>query len=117
MHLKLDLKPGAQPFKYMPYKTTYKHEDELDRQMDQLLEADFIRPSNSEYASPVLMVPKKKIGDVLEWRMCIDYRKLNSMTVRDLYPLPNIHSLYRRFAGKHFFSSLDLRHGLSLIHI
>ena len=109
--MKLDLKPGAKSFKYLPYKTTFTQSDELDKQTDKLLEANFISPSKSEFASPVLMIPKKKINNELEWRMCIDYRRLNSMTVKDHYPLPNIQTLYRHFAGKTIFSSLDIRHG------
>ena len=117
VYLKLDLKPGATPFKYAPYKTAYEQMDEIERQINKLLAAGFIRPSNSNYASPVLMVPKKQIGDKLEWRMCIDYRKLNSMTIKDHYPLPNIQSLYRKFAGNKIFSSLDLRHAYHHIGI
>ena len=117
VYLKLDLKPGATPFKYAPYKTAYQQMDEIERQCNKLLEAGFIRPSNSNYASPVLMVPKKQIGDKLEWRMCIDYRKLNSMTIKDHYPLPNIQTLYRKFAGNKVFTSLDLRHAYHHIEI
>ena len=64
--LKLDLKPGATPFKYAPYKTAFEQMDEIERQCNKLLAAGFIRPSNSNFASPVLMVPKKQIGDKLE---------------------------------------------------
>ena len=110
VYLKLDLKPGAVPFKYAPYKTAFTQMDEIEDQVTKLLEAKFISPSKSSFASPVLMVPKKKIGDQIEWRMCIDYRRLNSMTIKDRYPLPNIQSLYRKFAGNKIFSSLDLRH-------
>ena len=115
--LKLDLKPNAKAFKYAPYKTSYQHQDEIESQTKQLLEAKFIRESNSNYASPVLMVPKKKVDGVMEWRMCIDYRMLNSMTIKDLYPLPNIQELYRKFAGKQLFSSIDLRHAYHHIEI
>ena len=118
VYLKLDLKPGAKPFKYAPYRTSYAQIDEQNKQCQQLLEAGFIRPSNSNFASPVLMVPKKIVGDnPLEWRMCIDYRRLNSMTVKDHYPLPNIQSIYRRFAGNNYFSSLDLRHAYHHVEI
>ena len=59
VYLKLDLKPGAKSFKYLPYKTTFTQSDELDKLTDKLLEANFISPSKSEFASPVLMIPKK----------------------------------------------------------
>ena len=117
VYLKLDLKPGAKPFKYAPYKSAYEQMDEIERQCKKLLEAGFIRPSNSNYASPIVMVPKKQVGKIMEWRMCIDYRKLNSMTLKDHYPLPNIQSLYRKFAGNTVFSSLDLRHAYHHIQI
>ena len=118
VYLKLDLKPGAKPFKYAPYKSSFEQLDEIDEQCNQLLEAGFIIPSNSNFASPVLMVPKKIVGNKpLEWRMCIDYRRLNSMTIKDHYPLPNIQSIYRKFAGNHYFSSLDLRHACHHIEI
>ena len=118
VYLKLDLKPGATPFKKAPYKTTFQHMDEIEKQCNKLLEAGFIRPSNSNYASPVCMVAKKKIGsNKIEWRMCIDYRKLNSQTIKDHYPIPDIHLLYRKFVGKRIFSSLDIRHGYYHIEI
>ncbi|MCP5019326.1 MAG: hypothetical protein GY938_29185, partial [Ketobacter sp.] len=119
--LKLDLIPGAQPFKKAPYKTNAEMEDEITRQTGLMNDADFIIPSNSEYASPITMQRKHKIninGEIItEWRMCIDYRLLNSITVKDHYPLPNIHELYRHFAGKKWFSALDLRHGYHHIAI
>ena len=109
--LKLDLKPGSKPFKRRPYRQSYRMMEEIEKQVKKLLEAGFIVPSNSEFASPVTMVPKKLVTEVLEWRMCIDYRMLNSMTVRDMYPLPSIATLHRKFHGNHFFTALDLRWG------
>jgi hypothetical protein len=73
VYLKLNLKPGSKPFKFAPYNSSFKHEDEITKQIKELLAAGFISPSNSNYASPVLMVPKKIIdGKALEWRMKID---------------------------------------------
>ena len=115
--LKLDLKPGSQPFKRRPYKQSYTMCEEIEKQIKKLLEAGFIVPSNSEFASPVTMVPKKLVTGLMEWRMCIDYRMLNSMTVRDQYPLPSIATLHRKFHGNHFFTALDLRWGYHHIAI
>ena len=109
--LKLELKPDTKPWKRAPYSQSYKLQEECRRQITRLLEADFIEPSNSEFASPVLFVPKKNINGTIEWRMCVDYRELNKNTVKDLYPLPNINDLYRKFHGKKYFTVLDLRHG------
>lgn len=71
----------------------------------ELIETDIVRESNSPYSSPVLLV-KKKNG---EQRMCIDYRKLNSLTVKDRYPLPRIEDQLDRVHGQVYFTSLDLK--------
>ena len=57
------------------------------------------------------------INGVIEWRMCVDYRILNSMTIPDNYPIPNIHDIYGKLAGHKWFSALDLRHGYHHIAI
>ena len=83
----------------------------MKRNVDELEKHGFIQRSASPFASVPVMAPKKKDenGKVIEWRMCIDSRKLNSITISDRYPIPNIHSLFPRF--KKYFSSLDLRCG------
>ena len=117
VYLKLDLKPGSRPFKRHPYRQSFEMMNEIESQCRKLWEADFIEPSNSEFASPVTMVPKKLVNGTLEWRMCIDYRMLNSMTIKDHYPLPNITTIHRHFHGNKFFTALDLRHGYHHIEI
>ena len=118
IYMKLDLKPGSQPFKRRPYRQSFEMMREIDDQCDKLLDAGFIVPSNSEFASAVTMAAKKSvITGKLEWRMCQDYRMLNSMTVRDRYPLPNITTLYPLFCGMLVFSALDLRHGYHHLEI
>ncbi len=117
IYMKLDLKPGSQPFRQRPYRQSFPMMKEIEAQTEKLLKAGFIRPSNSEFASAVTMVPKKLVNETVEWRMCNDFRLLNSMTVRDRYPLPNITTLHSRFHGNHFFTALDLRHGYHHIEI
>ena len=80
-----DAKPRAKP----PYRMGPKEQDELQKQITDLLEQGFIRPSCSPLGAPVLFVPKKD-G---RWRMCIDYRALNKDTVKDRFPLPHINEL------------------------
>ncbi|KAF0736105.1 Transposon Ty3-G Gag-Pol polyprotein [Aphis craccivora] len=79
----------------------------MDQQIQEWLAEDIIRPSCSEYASPVLLVKKK--DETL--RLCIDYRELNKKIVRDRYPLPLIDDQIDRLRGAVIFSTLDLRNG------
>ena len=78
---------------------------ELKDQLKDLLSNGFIRPSVSPWGAPVLFV-KKKDGTT---RMCIDYRKLNKLTVKNKYPLPRIDDLFDHLRGESLFSKIDLR--------
>lgn len=87
---RIDAMPGSKPPSKAPYRLNRKETLELKKQLDELLEAGFIRPSRSPYGAPVLFV-KKKDGSI---RMCIDYRALNKVTVQNKYPLPNLRELF-----------------------
>ena len=76
-------------------------------QLIKLLEKGFIRPSVSPWGVPVLFI-KKKDGTM---RLCIDYRKLNQVTIKNKYPLPRIDDLFDQFQGARVFSKIDLRSG------
>ena len=80
---------------------------ELKLQLQELLEKGFIRPSVSPWGAPVLFV-KKKDGTL---RLCIDYRQLNKLTVKNKYPLPRIDDLFDQLKGASIFSKIDLRSG------
>nr|GEV61672.1 putative reverse transcriptase domain-containing protein [Tanacetum cinerariifolium] len=78
---------------------------------EELLERGFIRPSVSPWGAPVLFV-KKKDGSM---RLCIDYRELNKITIRNRYPLPRIDDLFDQLQGAMHFSKIDLRSGLKFV--
>ena len=83
----IELVPGAEPVSRTPYRMAPA---ELKIQLEELLDLGFIRPSFSPWGAPVLFV-KKKDGSL---RMCIDYRELNKMTIKNKYPLPRIDDLF-----------------------
>ena len=98
---------GNGPIRQRPYRTARHQKDEMERQIQEMLAADVIRPSVSPWAAPVVLVEKKS-G---EQRFCVDYRKLNGVTKKDSYPLPRIDDTLDMMHGKRFFTTLDLASG------
>jgi hypothetical protein len=80
---------------------------ELKKQLEELQRIGFIRPSSSPWGAPVLFV-KKKDGSM---RLCVDYRALNEVTIKNKYPLPRIDDLFDQLKGAKYFSKIDLRSG------
>ena len=80
---------------------------ELKEQLQELQEKGYIRPSSSPWGLPVLFV-RKKDGSL---KMCIDYRSLNKVTIKNKYPLPRIDDLFDQLQGAKYFSKIDLRSG------
>jgi hypothetical protein len=101
------LVPGAIPFRLRPYRYNPAQKDEIETQISELLRNGMIQPSNSPFASPIILA-RKKTGD---WRLCVDYRRLNALTVKNKYPLPVIDELLDELQGAKWFSSLDLSSG------
>ncbi|KAL0197560.1 hypothetical protein M9458_006100, partial [Cirrhinus mrigala] len=97
----------AQPIRQRAYRTSPHIRAEIDRQVQQLLSHDVIEESCSPWASPVVLV-KKRDGS---YRFCIDFRKLNAVTVKDSYPLPRASDALDSLAGAHWFSTMDLSSG------
>lgn len=95
-----------QPFHCAPRRLSYDEKNKVRVILDDLLEQKVIRPSQSQYCSPIVLV-KKKDGI----RMCVDYRTLNKHTVRDNYPLPVIEDQMDLLSNKRYFSCLDLKSG------
>ncbi|GKE64534.1 putative reverse transcriptase domain-containing protein, partial [Tanacetum coccineum] len=101
----IDLVPGAAPVARAPYRLAPSEMKELADQLQELSDKGFIRPSSSPWGAPVLFV-KKKDGSL---RMCIDYRELNKLTVKNRYPLPRIDDLFDQLQGSSIYSKIDLR--------
>jgi hypothetical protein len=107
VEFRIDLIPGAAPVAKAPYRLAPPEMKELYSQLQELLEKGFINPSCSPWGAPILFV-KKKDGSQ---RMCIDYRELNKLTVKNRYPLPRIDDLFDQLQGASWFSKIDLRSG------
>ena len=103
----IELVPGASPVSIAPYRMTPEELLELKTQLSDYLDNGFIRPSMSPWGAPVLFV-KKRDGSM---RMCIDYRHLNKLTIRNKYPLPRIDDLFDQLQGSTVCSKIDLRSG------
>ena len=109
----IDLLPGTAPISQAPYRMAPAELKELQAQVRELVDKGFIRPSTSPWGAPVLFV-RKKDGSL---RLCIDYRKLNRLTVKNRYPLPRINNLFDQLRGAKVFSKIDLRSGYHQLQV
>ena len=109
----IDLVPGTAPISKAPYRMAPLELRELRKQLDELRELGFIRPSSSPWGAPVLFV-KKKDGSL---RLCVDYRELNKVTIKNRYPLPRIDDLFDQLREAQFFSKIDLRSGYHQVRV
>lgn len=110
---RIELVPGAVPPSRPTFRLSAKELEELKKQLEELTKAGFIRPSKSPFGAPILFV-KKKDGTM---RMCVDYRALNNVTIKNSYPLPRVDELFDRLHGAKYFSKIDLRSGYHQIRI
>lgn len=114
--IKFDLKiklSSETPFHYAPRRLSYAEKDSVRAIVDDLLKDNIVRPSESPYASQIVLV-KRKNG---QYRMCVDYRSLNKLTVRDNYPLPLIDDCLDHLADKKYFSLIDLKNGFHQVNV
>jgi hypothetical protein len=109
----IELQPGTAPISKRPYHMPPKELAELKTQLQELLDKGYIRPSSSPWGCPALFV-KKKDGSL---RMCVDYRPLNAVTIKNKYLLPRIDVLFDQLACAKVFSKINLRSGYDQIKI
>nr|GFB64281.1 putative reverse transcriptase domain-containing protein [Tanacetum cinerariifolium] len=113
VEFQIDLVPGAAPVARAPYRLAPSEMKELAKQLKELSDKGFIRPSSSPWGALVLFV-KKKDGS---FRMCINYRELNKLMVKNRYPLPRIDDLFDQLQGSSVYSKIDLRSGYHQLRV
>ncbi|KAI3695188.1 hypothetical protein L1987_78177 [Smallanthus sonchifolius] len=113
VEFRIDLIPGANPVARAPYRLAPSEMKELASQLQELSDKGFIRPSHSPWGAVILFV-KKKDGS---FRMCIDYRELNKLTIKNRYPLPRIDDLFDQLQGSTCFPKIDLRSGYHQLRV
>ncbi|MCH87769.1 putative retroelement pol polyprotein, partial [Trifolium medium] len=104
---KIPLKDGVQPFNLRPYRFSLIQKDVIDKIVQDMLDQGIVQHSTSPFASPTILV-RKKDGS---WRLCVDFRRLNDLTIKDRFPIPLIEDLMDELHGSVIFSKLDLRSG------
>ncbi|GBL98739.1 Transposon Ty3-I Gag-Pol polyprotein [Araneus ventricosus] len=103
----------SQPVKQKPYRVSFEERRVIQEEVDKMLKLDIIEHSKSPWSSPVVLV-KKKNGT---WRFCVDYRRLNKITKKDVYPLPRTDDALDSLSGASLFSTMDLKSGYWQIEV
>jgi hypothetical protein len=109
----IELAPRAAPVSRTPYRMSTPELVELKLQLKEMMDKGYIRPNVSPWGAPILFVKKK--DDTL--RLCIDYKQLNKVTIKNKYPLPRIDDLFDQLVGTSIFSKIDLRSGYHQVRI
>ena len=113
IEFRINLVSGAQPIPRPPYRMSNKENEEMRKQLSELETRQFIRSSSSPWGASAIFV-KKSDGTL---RLCVDYRKLNDLTIKNKYPLPRIDDLFDQLSGARVFSQLDLATGFHQLYI
>ncbi|GKB21117.1 putative nucleotidyltransferase, ribonuclease H [Tanacetum coccineum] len=113
VEFRIDLIPGATPVAKSPHRLAPSEMQQLSKQLQELQDKGFIRPSHSPWGAPILFVKKKDRS----FRMCIDYRELNKLTIKDRYQLPRIDDLFDQLQGGRYVFKIDLRSGYHQLRV
>ena len=105
VEFRIDLVPSTWPISLSPYRLARPFQEELKKQLDDLLSKWLIRRSVSPWGAPILFTEKKDGS----WHMCIDHRALNQVIIKSKYPLPRIEDLFDQLKGAKVFSKIDLQ--------
>ncbi|MCO5592179.1 hypothetical protein L7F22_046175 [Adiantum nelumboides] len=109
----IELIPGSSPPNKPPYRVSQAQQEEIMRQVNELVEKGMVRPSSAPFCSPILLVQKKD-GT---YRMCVDYRALNRITIKNRFPVPRVEDLFDKLQDSTYFSRIDLKSGYHQIII
>ncbi|MCO5606343.1 hypothetical protein L7F22_060531 [Adiantum nelumboides] len=109
----IELIPGSSQPNKPPYRVSQAQQEEIMRQVNELVEKGMVRPSSSPFCSPILLVQKKD-GT---YRMCVNYRALNRITIKNRFPVPRVEDLFDKLQGSTYFSRIDLKSGYHQIRI
>lgn len=103
---------ATQTINERPYRLPFKHKQEIDKQIQKLQEENIIAPSRSTWNAPLLVVPKKPDAEgTAQYRVCVNFRKLNQGSVGDAFPLPNITEILDQLGNSKYYTTLDLTQG------
>ncbi|MCO5564120.1 hypothetical protein L7F22_017776 [Adiantum nelumboides] len=109
----IELIPGSSPPNKPPYRISQAQQEEIMRQVNELVEKGMVRPSTSPFCLPVLLVQKKDVT----YRMCVDYRAINRITIKNRFPVPQVEDLFDKLQDSTYFSRIDLKSGYHQIRI